>query len=230
MSTLTIQPSSKDNFMSKYFYTDDYRHRNYGGTVDNGMCVNNYGGRTDGQDNLCRALLEFSLSSYPAGATLNTATLSLYYLAGSPINPSGKTIWAYKLTRTNWAEGSGIAWTGNTNDSSWNRYSGSQASPNNWTTGGGDYVTSSPSGGSTTFPASAGAWMSWTVTAIVQDALDGSNPAEFLVKMADESIQYYTSSSYAYFNSKEYTSDTSLRPKLVLDYTGTTFIPSVRII
>ncbi|GAI55677.1 unnamed protein product, partial [marine sediment metagenome] len=85
----------------------------------------------------------------------------------------------------------------------------------NWTAAGGDYVTSSPSGGSAIVPTPPG-WMSWDVLAIVQDAYDGSNPAEFLVRFETEEDALGWNCD---FYSNKYTGDTSLCPKLVIEYT-----------
>ncbi|GAI16506.1 unnamed protein product, partial [marine sediment metagenome] len=144
------------------------------------------------------------------GATLNSASLELYYFLYDISNPSGKTVWAYKLTRTDWVEG--VTEVTSTSGATWNDYKIIGETHYTWTAPGGDYVTSSPAGGSTTFPADYG-WMTWNVLAIVQDAYDGSIAAEFLVKFATEGLASdYTK---AYWRSKEY----SPQPKLVIDYT-----------
>ncbi|GAH07096.1 unnamed protein product, partial [marine sediment metagenome] len=112
------------------------------------------------------------------------------------------TVWAYKLTRTDWVE----------LEATWNIYK----TASNWTAPGGDYVTSSPVGGSIVFPAGFG-WMTWNVLAIVQDAYGGSIPAEFLVKFETEGLA--SGGSQPAFHSKNFTDDTDLQPKLVIDYT-----------
>jgi hypothetical protein len=186
MSTLTIQPASKDNLGYEAAPAD---------------C---YGTRTDLQlmnitSNRMRTFAEFDLSGLPSGVVLDSATLYLYYYHYNGTDPSGLTVWAYKLTRTDWSE----------SQSSWNAYK----SGSNWTAAGGDYVTSSPSGGSATIPASYG-WMNWDVLAIIQAAVAAGVAAEFLLRFGTET----GGGSEAYFYSKEYTADTTLRPKLVITY------------
>jgi len=160
---------------------------------------------------LIRAILEFDISGIPTGQTLTSASLQLYYCYDSNSSSSGITVWAYKQIRTNWVEAK----------STWNAANDDDLDGVNdagdifWTTAGGDYVTSSPVGGSTTFPASYD-WVSWNVLAICQNAYAGAIPAEFLLKFETEGL----SSGYSKpnFFSKEYTTDTSLRPKLTIAY------------
>ena len=192
MAILTIQPSAKDTFLNA---SPAGRTINYGSNAEIELW--------DKVDNALRSILEFDIPSLPAGATITSASLQLYYRAYNGANPSGKTAWAYKLTRTDWVE----------LQATWNIYKAGI----NWTAAGGDYVTSSPSGGSTTFPAAINAWMSWNVLAIIQDAYNASKPAEFLVRYETESLSSPNDSEIA-FHSKEYTVDTTLRPKLVIEY------------
>jgi hypothetical protein len=156
-----------------------------------------------------RQLLQFSLAGLPGGATITAANLWLYYYSYDYTNPSGKTAWAYKLTRTNWVAA----------QATWNIYK----TGSNWTTAGGDYVTSSPAGGSIAFPGSYD-WMDWLVTAIVQDAYGAGNPAEFLVKFANEGLSGGYSRAYIYGTGS---SDPTKYPKLVVDYTGGIVAPTV---
>jgi len=186
MTTLTLYPT-KDTCLEQQ-HPDTNR-----GAMDFLTLWDVYGGSW-------RDLLEFALSDLPAGATITSATLRLYYFFYSGLDPAGYTAVAYKLTRTNWVE----------SEATWNAYK----TGSNWTTAGGDYVTSNPAGGSTTFPSSYG-WMEWNVLAIVQDAYANAIPAEFMVKFYYE---IWTSgySHYAVFHAKEYG---SLIPELVIEYT-----------
>lgn len=188
--TLTVQPSAKDN----QIWQGPQADVNYGSlqSLQTGDLLN--GNR--------RSILEFSLAGLPSGVPLIAATLGLNYYLWTSHDPVGKTIWAYKLTRTDWVE----------LESTWNIYK----TGSNWTAGGGDYVTTSPAGGSTTYPADYG-WMSWNVLAIVQDAYDNTDPAEFLMRYADESKNIDTF-TYSYWRSREYTDDTDLCPKLAVTY------------
>jgi len=187
--TLTVQPPTKDDCINSYYPTTNYGSDTYLSLGDRA-------------ERIRRAILEFDISELPA-CNLNSATLSMYYYTWAGDNAVGKTVWAYKLTRTDWVE----------LESTWNIYK----TGSDWAAGGGDYVTSSPSGGSTTFPADTDAWMNWNVLAIVQDAYDSSNPAEFLVKFSAETYSS-VDDSIPYFYSKEYAVDPDLNPKLVIEY------------
>ncbi len=187
--TLAVQPSAKDNYLWEASPETNNGYDVLLHVVDGAF------GET------YRPILEFDISSLPAGATLISASLLLYYYFHEGTDPSGKTVWAYKLTRIDWVE----------LESTWDIYK----TGSSWTSGGGDYVTSDPSGGSTIFPAGYG-WMTWNVLAIVQDAYDAGNPAEFLVRFATEGLE--SGSSYPYFHSNDYTDDTDLCPKLVIEY------------
>lgn len=186
--TLTIQPSTKDTYCDEFDPTSNYGSRAYLNIYDRKLYT-------------IRSLLEFSLSGLPAGAILESASFMLRYYAKSGTDPSGKTVWAYKLSQVDWVE----------LEATWNRYK----ALTNWTTAGGDYVTSSPAGGSTTLPASYD-WMTWNVLAIVLDAIAGGIAAEFLVRFGTEKLD--TGYSLGTFYSKDYTTDTSLCPKLVIVY------------
>lgn len=186
--TLTIQPSAKDTYLAEPSPTSNYGADEY-------LYLADSIGYTR------RPILEFDISELPVGATLTSAVLQLYYYTYSGDNPTGKTVWAYKLTRTDWVE----------LEATWNIYK----TGSNWTTSGGDYVTSGPSGGSTTFPAGYD-WLAWSVLDIVQDAYDGSVAAEFLVKFETE--QLASGWSGLSFRSTDYTTDPTKQPKLVIDY------------
>ncbi len=91
MTQLTVQPSAKDTNLREAFSTT-----NYGS--ETGIATQG------GTDQNIRGILEFDISSLPAGAIITFATLYLYYYEYVIFNPSGKTIWAYKLSRTDWVE------------------------------------------------------------------------------------------------------------------------------
>jgi len=181
--TLTVQPSSKDNSLSQQYPTTSYSSYAFV------LCRSGSGVNT-------RPIIEFDISALPSGVTIGDCMLALYAYQFS--SSAGRTYWAYKLTRTDWVE----------SQSTWNIYK----TGSDWTTAGGDYVISSPSGGSDTVPSSA-AWMEWDVKAIVVDAYSQDNPAEFLLRDGTENDAGYT-----YHRSKDYTTEAD-RPKLVIDYT-----------
>jgi hypothetical protein len=188
-SPLTVQPSTKDTYLVVNLNTN-----NYGTSVD--LIIRDRSGFTR------RVLLEFDLSGLPAGQTITSASLRLNYYNKADTDPVGKTVWAYKLTRTDWVE----------IEATWNSYKTGSA----WTAAGGDYVTSSPAGGSVAVPAGYD-WVSFDVLAIVQDAYAASKNAEFLVKLETEGLS--SGYSFVYFHSNNYAVDTNLCPKLIIEYT-----------
>lgn len=173
--------------------------------------TSNYGTATDLRvsqgGEKARSWFEFDISAIPAGQVITSATLSLYYSSYIGTNPSGQTVWAYKLIRIDWVE----------SEVTWNIYK----TGSSWTTAGGDYVTSDPSGGSTTFPGAGGAWLTWNVTDIVQDAYDSEDSVEILIRYNDESP---TSYARAFLNSKE---NASNKPKLTVVYETPAVPPTV---
>lgn len=189
MTELVIQPSAKDTTVLQALPTSNYGADTYLTLMDVSTWVR-------------RSILEFGISSLPAGATLTSASLQLYYYSWQARDPVNLTIWAYKLIRTNWVEA----------EAAWNIYK----TGSNWTTAGGDYVTSSPVGGSCAVPASYG-WMSFDVLAIVQDAYSAGIAAEFLSRYDNESLP--SGSHVPWFYSKDEVTQTTLRPKLVINYT-----------
>ncbi len=191
LTQTTYQPSSKDSFI-----TDN----NGAGHDDN------YGSQTYLNIHFHayydhRIILEFDISDIPDNATFSQGSLYLYYYEWISQNVSGQYVWANKLTRTDWVEA----------QATWNIYK----TGSNWTSAGGDYVTSNPARTSTGMPGSYG-WVNWNVKDIVIDAYDNNNNVEILLN------RQTTISAQAHFYSKEYTTDTSLRPKLTVTYTTPT--------
>ena len=185
MTTLNIAPA-KDTKLFVYAPTTNY------GSAEDVVVI-------DGGTYGMRSILEFSLSSLPAGAVISSATLKLYYYYHAAANPVGKEISAFKLTRTDWVE----------LQATWNIYK----TGNNWTAAGGDFVTSDPSGGTDLVPAGYG-WMEWDIQDIVEDAQGNSDPVEILMKFTTEPGVSYQVSWY----SKEY-GTAEYRPKLTIEYT-----------
>ena len=144
-----------------------------------------------------RAILKFDMSgTIPNGATVISAVLYLYYYSYSPGgNPMGRTYNVYRITQTAWTEGG----------SNWIEYDGT----NRWGNSGGDYTATDSA--SATVPQDFD-WMSWTVTAQVQYALNNvGKVAHFLIRDQNEDESVYQSC----FRSKEYVSN---RPKLEVTY------------
>lgn len=148
-----------------------------------------------------RLLLYADISDFTgSSANITSAKLKMYYYDNGGGDPVGLTLWAYKLTRPTWTE------LGNT----WNKYDGTNA----WTLAGGDWVTSSPSGGSAVMPASYG-WVEWDVTNIVKDAMDNvSKHVHILLKWANEDV----GDKAAFFYAKEEATQTNYRPVLEINY------------
>ncbi|MHA1482829.1 MAG: DNRLRE domain-containing protein [Candidatus Heimdallarchaeaceae archaeon] len=148
---------------------------------------------------LWRSILNFDISDLPAGV-IDSVKLKLYYYDKDQ-TPDGKTVWAYKVTRDDWVE----------SEVTWNSYKSSSS----WTAAGSDYVTSNPAGASTTFPSSYG-WMEWDIKAIVEDAIDNvSDSVNLLIKFDNEADGSW---ARANFYSSEYTDNTDLCPKIVIEY------------
>ena len=155
-------------------------------------------------NNTTRTIIKFDFSSLPADAIISAAELDLYYYAKGA-NPVGRTYWAYELTQTGWVE----------LQSTWDIYK----TGNNWAAAGGDYVTGN--GASLAVPASYG-WMSWNVLALVQHFQSvHAQVGHFLIKDGTED----GSGSMAFFYSRDYTTDPSLCPKLIITYTAPTNYP-----
>ncbi len=119
-----------------------------------------------------RAILSFSLSTIPSGATISSATLVFQY-SGRSGDPEGKKVNLYKVTRPTWVE----------SEVTWNNYS----SGNSWTTPGGDYVTSNPSGAELTIPASFNNW-EVDIQTLLQEAIDNSQDLHLIMIFEDEGV------------------------------------------
>jgi len=188
--TYTFQPATADTYMASAG-----PNNNYGSgallTVD---CLTG---------SLMHSLLKFDLTAQiPAGAIINSATLSLYYYLYFTGDPKGRTYWAYRVTQTAWTE----------YGATWNKYDGT----NDWTAPGGDYTTTD--GASVVMPSSYG-WVVWTVTAQVQTAIDSvGRIAHFLLRDDTEG----GAQKQARFYSDQYVTDTTKRPKLYVDW----FVPA----
>ncbi|MBA7681469.1 hypothetical protein ES703_89808 [subsurface metagenome] len=186
MATLVVQPSAKDQYISEY--SPDV---NFG---DAALQIRDWN-----YPAILRAILEFVISSLPAGATLNSASFEAYYYSYGQADPVGKVLLAYKLSRTDWVEA----------EATWNIYK----TGSGWTAPGGDYVTESPDGASVVVPASYG-WLTFDVLDIVQDAYDGGNAVELLLRFADEAVGAY---SVVMLREGEY-EDGYYHPKLTVVY------------
>lgn len=188
MSVVNLSPS-KDTLLN-----EPAPDTNYGG--DDFLLI-----RDRDSDNITRSILEFQ-HSLPSNAVIDSATLTLKYYNYAENDPDGKTVKAYKLSRTVWVEG----------EATWNIYK----TGSNWTSSGGDYVTTSPNGGSGDLPASYGDLDITSLAAVVQDAVSNGNNIEILVRFDTEGLSLATASR-AYFRSEEYETEAD-RPILTITY------------
>ncbi len=146
-----------------------------------------------------RTLIQFDLSSIPAGATINSASLKLTKLSGNnDINID------VHMATADWDEGTGVI-GGSSGDASWN-----ERQPGiGWGTTGGDY---GPSVASLNIGANGD--YNWDVTSIVQDWVNGSTNYGFMVESPDgggNRDQIFASVEYGTISD---------RPELFIDFIG----------
>ena len=191
--TVVVNPAG-DAWLNEY-----RKNRNYGG--DTKLVVQSYTYNR-------HAILKFDLTSLPSNIEIVSANLSLYYYDRGRRDPAGRTYYCYRLTETDWVEGtqSGSKEAGSC---CWNYR---QYDTLAWTVKGGTYTTENCA--SATVPSSFG-WIVWNVTSQVQYAIDNTGKVvHFIIVDGNEySIRKYR----AYFYSREH-SDPSLIPKLEIVY------------
>ena len=174
---------------------------NYGGSTD--IAAGNVSGSAESR----RGLIKFDLSSIPAGSTVNSATLSLYqHGQQSPVTVPLELDYASRA----WAEGTGNG-TATGDGATWTTCDGSHG----WSTPGGDFNNVSPP--TAIAPNSAsGAWVDFAVKDLAQNWINGSiaNEGAFIKKTAENPA----ANDAKFFYSSDYLSDTSLRPKLAIEY------------
>lgn len=187
----TEQPASKDTFMYQAAATS-----NYGGYAK--IEINRYSGY------IMRGLITFDISGMDDGVTITDATLSLYYYDNDGYDPVGTDVAVHRLRRYDWVEA----------QATWNIYK----TGSNWgTAGAGNTSTDVDESieAITAMPADYG-WVDWDVQAHVEDAIDNhSDIVNMRIKFDGESAI----TDQAWFYSSDYTVDTDLCPKLVIEYT-----------
>ena len=141
------------------------------------------------------ALVQFDLSSIPAGSDIRSAQFSLWHLTGG-----GDTVSAFRVT-TPWTEGTGVSASG----ANWTTYDGVRS----WATAGGDY---DPASGVTIVLPGNNTWATWDLTAQTAAWNAGTQP--------NYGFALVVSSGTDSFVSGDDTSNPTLQPKLTV-----TFLP-----
>ena len=175
--------------------------------------ANNYGSSSDiktgnnaaSAENL-RGLLKFNLASIPTGSIINSATVSLFQYAQA--DTSTPQLGVYYFTGA-WTEGTGNG-TASGDGATWNTSNGSSS----WLSAGGDFNWSSA--GTATAPNSTAAWVDFQVAGLVQNWVNGTviNNGTVIRKTTENAGL----TDYKSFYASDYSTVTSLRPKLVVEY------------
>jgi hypothetical protein len=160
-----------------------------------------------------RGAIRFDLSGIPASATIKTANVSLYQMGQSDTNT--QTLNAHYLTR-DWAQGTGMG-SATGDGATWLTYDGA----NNWTAAGGDF--NGAASGSATAPNSTASWVDWDLTALTQAWVNTlvNNYGVIIKRSVENPVNDDSKSCY----SSDYTTDASLRPKIVIEWFGNDTAP-----
>jgi hypothetical protein len=151
-----------------------------------------------------RPLIQFDLSSLPSG---NVSGAKVWLYRGTGDESTGATVIVHRVTQS-WTEGDGSANSG----ANWGTYDGT----NTWATNGGDYDSTDID--IETVLAGTNGWYSWSVTDMVEGWKNGTYSNYGMIFNA-------TSGSEAHnFYTSDYTTDTSLIPKLVVNLTTSTML------
>lgn len=185
---------------------------NWGAAAD--LQVGEYNGGTETD----RMILQFDLSSIPAGATINSATLSLYLT--NDYSDNARTFRVYRNKRP-WDEGTRVG-SGSADGVTWDVYS----TGNSWQTAGGsgsnDRESSDIGSRAMSASESTGAYKDFSLTAsAVREMIPGGTFANngFIIQADTENNDMYD------FASRE-DATSGHRPKLVIDYSPATPTPT----
>jgi hypothetical protein len=142
-----------------------------------------------------RSLVQFDISSLPSGIDIGSAVIELYVTGTIP--GSTRTYNAHRLQES-WTEG-GVTWLNRNSTTAWSTF-------------GGDFAASTDSAiaGTSTY-----VWISWNITEDVRGWYNGTYPNYgTLIKDSAEDTNVEI-----HFVSRDNTTDPTLRPKLIVNYT-----------
>ena len=198
INTTTIQPDPVNG--TDTYLREDNPSTNYGNST------NLYVGLTASGDKM-RDIFKFNLSSIPSGSTIISADFKLYMFYAS--SSTTLTINAYRVNES-WNEGVGDAASnsatinGTTWDARWYLL--------NWTNLGGYYNGTVED--SANLLGTVG-WYTWNIRSLAQEWLDGNYSNYGIILKSNETLNEFKG-----FYSSDYTTDPSLRPKLVVNYSA----------
>lgn len=166
-----------------------------------------------------RALIAFDLSAIPGGSTITSATLQLTVSKTATFTlTTTQTLhrltkdWGEGTTVASGAEGSGAPAA--SGDATWfSNFFGTS----DWTTAGGDYVTTVTASApvSNTAVGNQGRWTGPQLVRDLQDFVDGAAPNHGWILIGDESG---SQTAMRYYSSEDTTGRVSDRPELVVVY------------
>lgn len=148
-----------------------------------------------------RSLLQFDLSGVKAGSKVKSATLRLY-LGALTVNASPATKTSVNLTLNVHT----VTKTWKELEATWRR----RVSGTNWSTQGGDYLSTAVTSKSVPAGTGTGIWVEFTVTPLVQEWVDGVTANNGLIVVLPTN-----STEELIFNSREATGNP---PELVVTY------------
>ena len=199
MSTYTKQPGTKFSILDQYYSTVNTHTGDY---------LEVYAGAGYGYTTR-RSLLHFDISDFSGdAASVNTGKLYLYY-CNTTNDPTGYTLDIFRVLRSDWNE----------YDSCWEYYTTCMIpwSVTGCDNDGTDYTSTNAA--SIAMPGSYG-WLEIDITNMIKDAITSASKQLHLI------IRFhYTEEEYgqqAQFYSNLYTGDTSLTPKVIVDYASGT--------
>ena len=198
-----LQPAYGLGALAFFFLTQTtYQPSGADTYLNKAKTTNNYGSSEDiwiyrQTNNYYRTLLYFDVSDIPNGVTFSQGDLLLY--AHNIVTGADGIL--NRLTQTAWVEG----------EATWNSYS----SGNSWTTAGGDFTSTNAV---TLSNITTTGWKTWEAASLIQDCYDNQSKKVHLLLKSQEDNQNCAVAFY----SKEYATDTSLRPKLTVTYTTAT--------